>query len=461
MTTLISTPHLLPPGRARRHWLLGDLPDFQRDMLGLYAEASRLGDVATVRFMWVDTFLISHPDLIKHILQDHNRNYVRNAFLIDTLKPVNGLNLFTADGDSWLSRRRLMQPAFHRQRIAAFGPVIVGSARAMLDRWGDRSTLAIEQEMMAVTLQVAGRALFSRDLLGESDQLGEAFSTISEYVNYRFRTPFAPPEWWPNQHNRALRAAMEVHDRVIYSLIRERRALREQPGDLLGMLIDARDADSGQGMTDDELRREISVMMFAGHETTAVTLTWALYLLSHNLEARQRLEDEVDTALEGRDPTIEDLPKLAFTRRVVDETLRLYPPAWGVARQSVAADTLGGFRLPAGSGLTLFTYGIHRDPRFWPDPERFDPDRFLPERSENRPAFAYLPFGGGPRLCIGNSLALTEATLILAMITQRFRLTLTPGHPVRPQPIFTLHTSHGLPMLPERRERIGAVASPA
>ncbi len=451
MTTLAPTRPGLPPGSTKRHWLLGDLPEFQRDMLGLYAGMARLGDVTTVRFMWVDTFLLSHPDLVKHVLQDNNRNYVRNAFLIGTLKPINGLNLFTADGDSWLNRRRLMQPAFHRQRIASFGPVIVDCARAMLDRWEGRSDLAVEQEMMTVTLQVAGRALFSRDLLGESEQLGEAFGTISEYVNYRFRTPFAPPGWWPDRHNRALRAALAIHDRVIYDLIRERRALREQPADLLGMLIEARDADTGQGMTDDELRREISVMMFAGHETTAVTLTWALYLLSQNPQAQQRLEEEVDSVLDGREPAMEDLPKMAYTRRVIDETLRLYPPAWGVARQSVDADHLGGFTLPAGSGLTLFTYGIHRDPRFWPDPECFDPDRFLPERSEGRPAFAYLPFGGGPRLCIGNNLALTEATLILAMIAQRCRLNLKPGHPVHPQPIFTLHTSHGLPMTVERR----------
>lgn len=441
----------LPPGLLGRHWLLGDLPAFQRDMLGLYGAAARLGDVATVRFLWVDTFVVSHPDLIKHILQDNNRNFVRNAFLVDTLRPINGLNLFTADGDSWLSRRRLMQPAFHRQRIAAFGPVITTCAADMLTRWEAGRTLSIEQEMMKVTLQVAGRALFSRDLLGDSDELGDAFGTISAYVNYRFRTPFPPPGWFPSRQNRALRAAMAVHDRVIYALIRERRALAEQPADLLGMLIEARDADTGLGLTDDELRREISVMMFAGHETTAVTLTWALYLLSQNPEARGRLEAEVEGVLSGRAPTIDDLPSLGYTRRVIDETLRLYPPAWGIARQSVAADTLGGFTLPPGSGLTLFTYGIQRDPRFWPDPERFDPDRFLPDQAEARPSYAYLPFGGGPRLCIGNALALTEATLILAMIAQRFRLTLTPGHPVQPQPIFTLHTSHGLPMRVEPR----------
>ncbi len=444
----------LPPG-PRGHWLLGMLPEFRRDLLAMYHGAARqYGDVVRIRFLNVDTFALSHPDLFKHVLQDNNRNYQRNAFFNSIVKATLGLNLFTADGDDWLSRRRLMQPAFHRQRIAAFGPLITDCVEATLRRWErlpDGARLEVDHEMMALTLQVAGRALFSVDLASEASQLGDAFTHMSEYVNYRFNAPFAPPFWMPTPRNTLTRRAVATVDQAIYALIAERRRSGAERDDLLGLLMAARDADTGAAMTDQELRNEIGTFMFAGHETTAVTLTWAFYLLSQNPDAERRLHAELAEVLAGRAPTFEDLPRLAFTRRVVEETLRLYPPAWGIARQAIDAVELGGYRLPPAAGLTLLVMNVHRDPRFWDAPEQFDPDRFLPERSEGRPHFAYLPFGGGPRLCIGNQFALTEAQLVLATLAQRYTLRLVPGHPVRPNPIFVLRTSHGLPMTLTRR----------
>jgi cytochrome P450 len=306
--------------------------------------------------------------------------------------------------------------------------------------------------MMALTLQVAGRALFSRDLLGEASDLGRAFTTLSEFMNYRMGTPFAPPQFVPTRHNRDFKRARAVVDGSIFDMIRERRRGAAGPADdLLAMLMEARDADTGQGMSDAELRNEIAVMMFAGHETTSVTLTWAFYLLSQNPAAEAELHAELDRALAGRPPAMADLPNLPYNRGVIEETLRLYPPAFGVTRQSIGADVFGGYRVPANAGVTLLFYNVHHDARFWPEPERFDPARFSPEQAAQRPAFTYLPFGAGPRQCIGNQFALAEAQLALATIAQRYQLRLLPGHPVKPNPVFTLRTSDGLPMTAERR----------
>jgi cytochrome P450 len=328
------------------------------------------------------------------------------------------------------------------------------SAGAMLDRWQtqpDGQPLWVDREMMQLTLRVAGKALFGVDLVGESHALGEAFTHTSEFVNYRLGAPFPAPLFIPTRRNREFRRAAQTLDRTIYALIRERRHSGEDQGDLLSMLMQARDEDTGESLNDEQVRNEIALMMFAGHETTAVTLTWTFYLLSGHPEVERQLHAELADVLGGRAPTIQDLPDLRYTRMVIEESMRLYPPAWGVARQSVQADEIGGYHIPADAGLSLIINNVHRDPRWWPDPENFDPERFTPERSPDRPSFAYLPFGGGPRLCIGNQFAMTEAQMVLATIAQRYKLRLVPGHPVRPNPIFVLRTSHGLPMTLERR----------
>lgn len=304
---------------------------------------------------------------------------------------------------------------------------------------------------MRLTLTVAGKALFSLDLGAEASALGDAFTQMSEYINYRFGQLFPPPLFIPTRHNRQLRQARRTLDQVIYRMIQERRQRGEDKGDFLSMLMLAKDEDTGEGMTDEQVRNEISLMMFAGHETTAVALTWAFYLLSQHPAAEDKLHAELAEVLSERTPTVQDLPSLRYTRRVIEETLRLYPPALGVNRQSVEADEIGGYRLPANASVSLIFYNVHRDPRFWEAPEQFEPERFTPERSVERHPFAYLPFGGGPRQCIGSTFALTEAQLVLACIAQRCRLRLAPGHPVKPNPIFTLRTSHGLPMYLEWR----------
>jgi cytochrome P450 len=444
----------LPPG-PRGQPFFGSIADYRRDLLGLYRRAAlEYGDIVRIRFFGADTFAFSHPDHFKYILQDRNRNYRRNAFLNGIVRLFLGDSLFTTDGDDWLSRRRLMQPAFHRQRIAGFGGLMAEAAQTALREWDarpDGQRLELDQAMMALTLRVAGQALFSVDLHTEAAALGAAFTGMSEYLNYRMGSPFQPPAWVPTRGNRLYNRTRRTLDEKIYALIRARRASAEEHNDLLGMMMAARDADTGETMSDVTLRNEVLVMMFAGHETTAAALTWAFSLLARHPEAEAKLHAELDTVLGGRAPSLADLPNLPYTRRVVDETLRLYPPAWGVGRQQVEADEIGGYRLPANSSITLVINNIHHDPRFWDAPEQFDPDRFLPERSASRHPFAYLPFGAGPRQCIGNQFALTEAHLVLAASAQRYQFRLIAGHPVQPRPVFVLRTSHGLPVTARRR----------
>ncbi|MCB0112199.1 MAG: cytochrome P450, partial [Caldilineaceae bacterium] len=316
--------------------------------------------------------------------------------------------------------------------------------------------LAVDEALMKLTLRVVGKALFSVDLLGAARELGDAFTEVSAYTNYRMQTPFPPPLWVPTTRNRRFKKALAALDRTIYALLDQRRQAHaagqtDAAGDLLDMLMAARDQETGKGMSDQELRNEVALLMFAGHDTTATALTWAFYLLSQNPEAEAKLHAELARELAGRTPTMADLPRLSYTKMVIEETLRLYPPAWGVGRQSVDADLVGGYAIPPNASLTLPFYVLHRDPRWWEDPERFDPDRFTPERSARRHKFAYLPFGAGPRQCIGNNFAMMEAQLVLATVAQRYRLKLVPGHRVEPNPIFVLRTSDGLPMFIERR----------
>ena len=444
----------VPPG-PRGHGFAGVVPEFRRDPLGYALSLSRnYGDTVRLRFGPAYTWLINHPDLIKRVLQENNKNYHRNDFLINVLKIVSDENLFTSNGEFWLRQRRLMQPAFHRQRIMRFAQIMVEQAALALERWepaGAGAPLLVDQEMMRITLGVVGRALFGVDLSGQASVFGPAFTTTTEYLNYRFNHLLYVPLWVPNRRNREFKQAVRTVNANVDALIRARRTAAAATEDLLSMLMDARDPETGAAMSDVQIRNEATTMIFAGHETTANTLTWAFYLLSQNPAAERKLGDELDRVLDGRLPGADDLPALRYTRMIVDETLRLYPPAWAITRQAREADRLGDYQIPARTGILIAPYVTHRDPRWWDNPEQFDPERFTPERSAGRPPLAYLPFGAGPRMCIGNVFALTEATLVLATIAQRYRLRLAPGAAVEPLPIFTLRVKGGLPMLISKR----------
>ena len=353
-----------------------------------------------------------------------------------------------------------MQPAFHRQRIAGFGEVITGQTLKMLDRWGHAArsgqALEVSQEFTDLTMKIITEAMFSTRLEAETKPVSKAIALLLEDMNFRFQAPFYPRFSFPTPRNRRALAALRVVDQTIYRIIHERRESGEIKNDLLGMLMEARDEDSGEAMTDQQLRDEVVTIFVAGHETTAVLLTWLTYLLSQHPEIEGRLALEESQALNGRLPTFNDLTGLPYLRMTIDETLRLFPPAWLTNRTCLAEDEICGYRIPAGEIVAISPYVIHRLPEYWPNPERFDPERFTPERPGGRPSgdeppgsmkqhrFAYIPFGAGPHQCIGNNFALVEAQLIYTTLLQRYRLQATQERPVKPAPQVTLRPKDGL-----------------
>jgi cytochrome P450 len=407
------------------------------------------GDVVCTRAVTFRSVLLVHPDHLKHVLQDNARNYVK-GIVIAKLKVLIGEGLFTSEGDFWRRQRRLSQPAFHRDHLTGFATAMTETTEAMLDRWAPRARTGmpfdVAAEMSALTLGIVGRALFSRVLDADADEVGQALTAALEIVNERAIRVLVSPLWWPSATNRRLRRALAVLDRVVYDIIESRRRTGAQPGDLLSMLLLARDEETGAGMTDRQLRDEVMTFLLAGHETTAVALSWAWYLLDRHPAVAERLRAEVAAAIGTRTPTVEDLPRLRYARMVVEESMRLYPPVWGFMRQAIGEDQVGGFRIPKRAVVTISPYVTHRHPAFWEDPERFDPERFAPELVRSRPRYAYLPFSGGPRLCIGNEFALMEAQLVVAMTVQRYRLHVVPGAHVEPESRLTLRPRGGLPM---------------
>lgn len=425
------------------------IPEIQRDPLKfLLANAARHGDFIHYPLGLWEVFQVNHPDIIKHILLDNNRNYSKNTIQYNTLAQVTGRGLLTSDGPLWLRQRRLMQPAFHRRHLQTYSRVVTETTAAMLDRWAARphpaEPLDVDAEMMQVALEIVGKTLFNLDLRHEAPEMTEGVLEMLEYVVYRASTPVAPPMWLPTGRNRRYKAAMAKLERVVYQTIARRRASTEDHGDILSMLMDARDDETGERMPDAQIRDEMVTLIIAGHETVASALTWTWSLLSQNPAVRDEMTREIDSVLRGRHPTADDLAALPYTRRVFDEALRLYPPAWLITRRALEEDRIGDAVIPANALIIMNPYVIHRHPAFWPSPEKFNPGHFEPDAVAARPRFAYIPFGGGPRLCIGDGFALMEGPLILAAVAQRFRLDLVPTHPVILDALVTLRPRDGL-----------------
>jgi cytochrome P450 len=440
----------------RGHWLRGAIHQARTRPLEFYSAVRRQhGPYVRIRAVpGIWWYLVADPDGIEHILQKNARNYRKPDVVVKPIRLLMGNGLFSSEGDFWLRQRRLMQPAFHRQQIAALGRQMSTAATALADEW-DRGeagrVVDVVPEMMRLTLGIAGMTLFSHDISREADTLGRAYRIVFDYVGRKMNTWATLPLWVPTRANRELRHAKELLDRVVLEVIEARRRHPPGPGDLLDLLLAARDEESGTGMTDQQLRDEVLTLLTAGHETVAAALSWAWHLLGQNPSVQEALAHEVRGHLCGRTPTIDDLPHLPLTRAVFDETLRLYPPAWGMPREAIHDDTIDGRHLPAKAIITLSQYITHRDPALWDEPERFRPERFFPEACAGRPKFAYFPFGGGPRVCIGNTFALTEGPLILAALAQRFRLEPVPGAEVLTDSTFTLRPKNGVKMILHRR----------
>jgi len=443
----------LPPG-PRGRFFGGNLEELRRDALGLYTRCAReFGDFTTMRFGTRRVYLINHPDLIEQVLVSNARNFVKH-FALKMNRLLLGDGLLTSEGDFWLRQRRLLQPLFHRDRLTGYGAVMVELAERLAASWRDGETRDLLADMTRLTLEIIARTLFGTGLSDKAHEINGVLEEVGRSFNRRLASFLILPESVPTPANLRMRRAVRRLDDILYDLIKQRREGGDQK-DLLSILLHARHED-GAVMTDRQLRDEAMTLFLAGHDTTALTLSWAWYLLAQNPRVYDALQAELAAVLGGRPPTPADLPRLPYTERVVQEVMRLYPAAYMMGRQAIAACDLGGYRLPAGGTVLLSQWIMHRDPRWFNDPERFDPDRWADGLAKRLPRFVYFPFGGGPRICIGNSFASMEAALVLATLAQRGRFTLLPGAPIRPAPAITLKPERGIMvtvhLTPRRRD---------
>ncbi|HEX8199531.1 MAG TPA: cytochrome P450 [Isosphaeraceae bacterium] len=439
-----------PPG-PKGHWLAGNLPQFARDRLGFLTDcARRYGDCVALRLGPKRVLLLSPPDLIEEVLVTQNRRF-RKHFALRRTRRTLGNGLLTSEGDFWRRQRRLAQPAFHRDRLEAYAAVMVALAERMLESWADGQRRDVQADMMRLTLQIVAKTLFDADVAGAVDEAAAAMETLLACFTARVTKLVPLPEAVPTPVNWRLQRAARRLDRIVYGFVAARRASGADRGDLLSLLLHARDEDDGRGMTDRQLRDELMTLFLAGHETTANTLAWAWSLLARHPEAEARLHAELDAVLGDRAPTPADLPRLTYAEHVVTETLRVYPTVWLLGREAIEPWTIGGHPVPRGTTLYMSQWVVHRDPRFFEEPEAFRPERWDDGLARRLPRYAYFPFGGGPRICIGQGFARMEAVLLLATIARRYRLALAPGATVTPLPTMTLRPRDGVSVILSRR----------
>jgi cytochrome P450 len=447
-----------PPVRPGR-FLVGVLPDFANDSLSFMLDLRKYGDMVLTHFGPFPAYFVHSPELVHDVLVENANHYQKTTVTRNVLEPVLGNGIFTSEGTFWRRQRKLMQPAFHTRRIGAYGEAMTRFAEELCDGWQDGDTRMVDEEMAHLTMRIISKILFDAEIPEDLKVISDSTTKVLQMADERFNQMPTLPYWLPTRLNRTLRANIEILDRLIQRFIDEGRASGEDKGDLLSMLLAAQD-DDGAVMTDKQVRDEAMTVFGAGHETTAVTLTWTWYLLSQNPQVEARLHDELRQVLNGRAATLADLPNLPYTEMIIKEAMRLYPPAWGTTREPLEDTTLGGYPIKKGSTIFINIYGMHRDARYFPDPDRFDPERWTAEREKDAPRYAYIPFGAGPRVCIGNALAMMEAKLVLATLAQSYRLTLAPGHVVKPQRMFTLRPQYGMKMIVHKRETIPAFAHP-
>lgn len=432
-------PHL------KGRWFSGSIQERRETPLPFFTKLAAMGKISSFRAYWLRVYCLNHPDAIKQVFVDNAQNYWKGRF-VRFLYPLLGQGLLTSEGDYWKRNRRLAQPAFHRDRLGMLVQQMAAGTTQMLDRWessAEGASINLLPEMMGLTMSIVARTLFSADVTGNVKEVGGALSLGIEETNRRVLAlnPFLSV--LPTQRNREFKNAVETLNGVMMRIIEQHREAGLS-SDLLSMLMEARDTETGEGLSDRQLRDECMTLFLAGHETTAVGLTWLWSLLTKHPEVEWRLRKEISEVLGDRTPTPTDLPKLKYTQMVWDETLRLYPPAWLVARESYAPDVIDGYPIPAKATLVVCSYALHRSPQFWDEPDRFDPERFSPDRNQGRPRHAYIPFGAGQRMCIGNNFANMEAQVIIPMMLQRFRIQVLDATNLEPEPLITLRPKGGV-----------------
>ena len=441
-----------PPGPKRKP-IVGHLMEFRRDPIKFLMNSARdYGDIAYLKFGPQGIYLFNNPDYVKDVLVTNNRNFVKSRGL-EMAKKFLGEGLLTSEGEFHRRQRRLAQPAFHHRRINAYATVMAEYTERAQTRWQNGETLDISQEMMRLTLAIVGKTLFDADVESEAGEIGRALTDIMKLFD-RITMPFTwLLEKLPLPSNYRFAKAKLRLDQTIYRIINERRATGEDRGDLLSMLLLAQDVEGdGTGMTNEQLRDEAMTIFLAGHETTANALTWTWYLLSQHPDVEAKLHAEIDSVLKGNLPTAEDVARLRYTEMVFAEAMRLYPPAWLIGRRALNDYQLDKYTIPARSIILMSPYVMQHDARYFPDPFKFDPERWQPEAKEARPKFSYFPFGGGPRVCIGEPFAWMEGVLLIATIAQKWKMRLAAGQQIAMQPMITLRPKFGMRMHMERRE---------
>lgn len=440
----------LPPGPPGSP-LLGNLPAFADDVLGFFTSTARTyGDIASLKLGGRRGLLLTHPDLIEQVLVAQQRNFVKHSFFWRHVRAIFGQGLLTSEGDAWLQQRRAIQPAFHKDRIAGYARTMVDFTERASARWTNGERRDVHQDMMALTLEIVAKVLFDAAVTEDVGEMDRAIDLAMHEIAARFRRPFPIPDWVPLPGNLRYNSSVRLLNKVIFRFIAEHEARAEPGDDLLSTLLEL-GKDPASPMTREQVRDEAVTLLLAGHETTALTLSWTFALLSRHPHVEKRLHAELDEELGDRPPTLEDLPRLRWAECIVQESMRLYPPAYAIGREAVADCEIGGWAVPAGTTLFIIPWVLHRDPRWFSGPETFRPERWEEDLADRLPRFAYMPFGGGPRLCIGNRFAMMEAVLVLASVARRWRVRLDPDRMPTPFPSITLRPSGAVMARLERR----------
>ena len=432
--------------------MFGSVFEPRGDSIGYLTRCAReFGDIVFFRFLGVPACFVNRPDYIESVLVTQNNNFVKSKDY-RAMRRVLGNGLLLSEGEFWRRQRKLIQPAFHQERIVAYADIMTDHAQRMLSSWSDGQTLDIHEAMMHLTLGIVAKTLFDADVSHEAEDVDAALSILMGKFLRQAGLALLLPAWVPLPTSRLLKRAVGRLDKVIYGIIEQRRASGQMSGDLLSVFLQAHD-DEGVGMTDRQLHDEIMTLFLAGHETTANVLSWTWFLLGQNREVEEKLIEELRRVLGGRVPTPADLPQLVYTDMVLRESMRLYPPVWVIGRRALSPFRLGEYELPADTNMLISQLILHRDARYFPEPLQFNPDRWSPSdpRTTSLPRFAYFPFGGGPRVCIGAGFAMMEAVLLLATIAQQFRIQIVPGQTVKMQPTVTLRPRNGIPVTLKRR----------
>ncbi|MEZ4667129.1 MAG: cytochrome P450 [Anaerolineae bacterium] len=442
---------ILPPG-PRGLPLLGSLRSLRANRLDFISNnRDTYGDIVYFRVGPRRVYQLNNPEYVQYVLVKHPEKFHKSSALKRATKQTIGQGLLTSDGELHKRQRKLVQPSFHHNRISVYADVMVQYTNSMLEDWTENQCLDIAHEMMRLTMRIVAKTLFDADVSEDANSIGAAITTGLEATMERITRLTQIFEKLPTPTNQKRHKAFKFLDDTITGIINERRSRGEDKGDLLSMLLMAEDEETGDQMSNEQVRDEAVTLFIAGHETTANALAWTFYLLSQHPEVEYRLVAEIRDVLAGRNPTLADLQRLPCLLMVIKESMRLYPPAWVTTREVQESFELGGYTIPKGSMVMTSTYAIHRDPRYWEKPELFIPERFSTQNEAQIPKYAYFPFGGGPRVCVGNQFAMMEAQLVLATILQRYHLSLIQGQQIIPQPLVTLRPKYGIKMVINHR----------